>query len=148
MKIRLAQSWDQPACADLYDRVTRHFFPEDLAFMDPIEDYYHYAAREEQYVAEIDGVIRGLLSIYWPEKFIHTLFVHPDFQRRKIGVTLLDHVGRLLPGAYELKVEKDNRAAQAFYQRQGWEQVEEGRGGAFDRAWYRYRKVYLSKKIQ
>jgi len=88
-------------------------------------DFLAYAPYEEVYVAVREGVVLGILALYRPDSFVHSLYV--DDRGRGIGKALLDHVETLVDGPLSLKVQTANARAQAFYAREGFRVVEEGR---------------------
>jgi GNAT superfamily N-acetyltransferase len=100
--------------------------------------YYESIAGEEQWVGVIDGEIIAVLSIYWPENFVHSLYVRPDLQRRGIGAALLAAVLGRARGACELKCDRANPKAIGFYRHLGWHEV--GEGTAETGPWVRLRK--------
>jgi ribosomal-protein-alanine N-acetyltransferase len=81
------------------------------------------------WVAELDGAVVGMMVLWQivDEAHIATLAVHPDFRRRGIAKRLLVHA---LQAAYleggrstYLEVRESNQAAQAMYQKFGFEEV-------------------------
>jgi GNAT superfamily N-acetyltransferase len=102
------------------------------------ERYYESIAGEEQWVAALSGQIVAVLSVYWPENFIHSLYVRPDRQNGGIGTALLDAVCRAAHGNCELKCDQANVRAIAFYRRKGWREV--GEGIADTGPWVRLRR--------
>lgn len=72
-------------------------------------------------VLECDGLIAGV-AVH-RENLIDLLLVDPAFQRQGLGAMLLEHVERLLFRSHDtliLESFEGNRAANAFYRRQGW----------------------------
>jgi GNAT superfamily N-acetyltransferase len=102
------------------------------------ERYYESIAGEEQWVAVQRGEIIAVLSIYWPENFIHSLYVRPDRQDRGVGSALMEEVCRVARGDCELKCDRANLRAIAFYRRKGWREV--GEGMAETGPWIRWRR--------
>lgn len=100
--------------------------------------YFESIVGEEQWVAVADRLIIAVLSIYWPENFIHSLYVVPDRQGQGIGKRLLETVLRRASGDCELKCDRVNGRAIAFYRHLGWREV--GEGTADTGAWLRLRK--------
>ncbi|WP_285309583.1 GNAT family N-acetyltransferase [Stenotrophomonas maltophilia] len=82
------------------------------------------------YVALLDGVLAGFISIWLPDSFVHHLYVAPHLQRRGIGAALLHHGLRHCKASVaatpSLKCLQSNAAALAFYQRQGWDRAGQG----------------------
>ena len=102
------------------------------------ERYFESIAGEEQWVALQNGEIIAVLSIYWPENFIHSLYVQPGVQGRGIGKRLLETALARSRGVCELKCDKANKRAVAFYKHLGWREVSEGT--ADTGPWVRLRK--------
>jgi GNAT superfamily N-acetyltransferase len=136
--IRQATPEDHPACAEVFLAAYRQAFPLHPPEYYVPERYYESITGEEQWVALQDGRIVAVLSIYWPENFIHSLYVAPGVQKRGIGRRLLEAVLARAKGVSELKCDKANKRAIAFYRRLGWREV--GEGTAETGPWVRLRK--------
>src|SRR5207247_455952 len=94
-----AQPW-------LEERVP-HTAEEDLAhFRDVI------AARNQVWVAEVDGRAAGFLSLDG-ERLGH-LYVDPSAQGRSVGSALLEHAASLSPGGLSLFTHRRNERARRF----------------------------------
>ena len=98
------------------------FAPEEL------NDFAHYmkAEREDYFVAESNGNIVACGGInYFPENNLARLswdFVHPDFQGKGIGSTLVNHRLELLREKSIIEVQvRTSQFAQAFYASFGFE---------------------------
>jgi ribosomal protein S18 acetylase RimI-like enzyme len=96
-------------------------------------DFIDAARHEDVFVAVEGSVILGVLSLYAPSAFVHSLYV--EDRGRGIGKALLDHVDRLVDKPLTLKVQAANRRALAFYQREGFDVIDEGRDPPFDVMW-------------
>ncbi|MGY0713895.1 N-acetyltransferase family protein [Azospirillum argentinense] len=124
--IRFATAADGPRCADIFLHGRRAAFswqPEDRFGLD---DYYDCVDGEEVLVAELDGAARlvvGFVSVDAGERFIHTLFIDPQWRGRGIGSALLREALTLLRGSAELACASRNAAARAFYEHNGWTPV-------------------------
>ncbi|AIB13374.1 acetyltransferase (plasmid) [Azospirillum argentinense] len=124
--IRFATAADGPRCADIFLHGRRAAFswqPEDRFGLD---DYYDCVDGEEVLVAELDGTTRlvvGFVSVDASERFIHTLFIDPQWRGRGIGSALLREALTLLRGSAELACASRNAAARAFYEHNGWTPV-------------------------
>jgi len=136
--IRPAAEADHPACAEVFLAAYRQAFPLHPPDYYVPARYYESITGEEQWVALQDGRIIAVLSIYWPENFIHSLYVVPDCQGRGIGRRLLEAVLGRAKGACELKCDRVNAKAIAFYRHLGWREV--GEGTADTGPWVRLRK--------
>jgi len=123
MDLRLAEPRDFAACTEIYLAAARVALP----WAPPEEiraDHFQDSLREEEvWVAETGGRIAGLVSIYLPERFIHSLYVDPARQGLGIGGALLDRALRRCGGHAELKCQEGNRAACRFYMERGWRPV-------------------------
>jgi len=136
--IRQAVPEDHPQCAQVFLAAYRQAFPMHPADYYVPERYFESIAGEEQWVAIEKGEIVAVLSIYWPENFIHSLYVAPSRQGRGHGRRLLDAVLARAKGVCELKSDKVNKRAIAFYKHLGWREV--GEGAAETGPWVRLRK--------
>jgi GNAT superfamily N-acetyltransferase len=136
--IRQAVPEDHPACAAVFLAAYRQAFPLHPPEYYVPERYFESIAGEEQWVAVQAGRIIAVLSIYWPENFIHSLYVDPAAQNQGIGRRLLETVLRQAKGVCELKCDKANKRAVAFYKHLGWREA--GEGAAETGPWVRLRK--------
>jgi GNAT superfamily N-acetyltransferase len=135
VEIRPARSDELDACADLYVRVLRSTFTWLPAERHRREDFFAAARDEEIYVAVAEGRILGVAGFYRPQDFLHSLYV--EARGRGVGKALLDHVRRQAGGPLSLKVQRPNLRAQAFYAREGFVCLEEGRDPGSDVEWLR-----------
>jgi GNAT superfamily N-acetyltransferase len=127
--IRPFQPADRAACARIYvqaRRVAFHWCPPDM-FTEG--EFDRDSEGETIFVAEMDGAVCGLLSIWTPDHFIHLLFVDPAMHRRGIGAALLRHAEREFSTWGWLKCQSGNVRALEFYTRMGWKV---GGGGVND----------------
>ena len=102
------------------------------------ERYYESITGEEQWVAIRGGKIVAVLSIYCPENGSQARDVAPGEKDRGVGTALLDAVCREAHGNCELKCDRANQRAIAFYSRKGWREV--GEGIADTGPWVRLRR--------
>jgi GNAT superfamily N-acetyltransferase len=116
----------------------RQAFPDHPADYYVPQRYYESIAGEEQWVAVTAGEIIAVLSIFWPENFIHSLYVTPGRQGLGVGRRLLAAVMADARGDCELKCDQANARAVAFYRHLGWREV--GEGTADTGPWIRWRK--------
>ncbi len=95
-------------------------------------DYWHsllpeilnrYLASANTYVFEDKRQIKGFIALM-DDNFIGALFVHPSWQRSRIGTKLLRYVRRRRPNM-SLRVFAQNKNALHFYQSQGFQAVSE-----------------------
>jgi len=132
--VRRARPEELDACADLYVRVLRDTF----TWIDPLrhrrEDFLQAAREEEVYVALDRGRLVGVAALYAPQNFLHSLYVTE--RGRGVGRAMLDHITERLDGPMSLKCQAANRAAQAFYEREGFLATDAGEDNGV--AWIRY----------
>src|SRR4051812_18285567 len=136
--IRLASPDDHPECAAVFVAAYRQAFPLHPAQYYVPERYFESITGEEQWVTAQAGKIVAVLSVYWAENFIHSLYVDPAVQGQGIGRRLLEAVVARARGVCELKCDKANKRAVAFYKHLGWREV--GEGTAETGPWVRLRK--------
>jgi ribosomal protein S18 acetylase RimI-like enzyme len=96
-------------------------------------DFLDAARHEQVFLAVEAGAILGVLSLYEPSAFIHSLYV--EDRGRGIGKALLDHIAPLVDKPLTLKVQAANKRALAFYQREGFEAIDEGSDPPYDIMW-------------
>ena len=121
--------------------VLRHLFVEsrDAAFVwapagtHKLEDFDQNTRGERIIVAVLEDVPVGFASVWVPESFLHSLFVHPVFQGRGVGKALLAACDKYFSGTPTLKCLKANVRATHYYQNRGWRirSEEEGPDGAY-----------------
>lgn len=101
-----------------------------------IEGIFKFTDRGFYLVAEIDGMVVGSLMVttewsdwrngdFW---WVQSVYVRPEFRRRGVFTRLFHHVRESAHQAdrvcgYRLYVEKENLAAQAAYQKLGFEET-------------------------
>jgi GNAT superfamily N-acetyltransferase len=72
------------------------------------------------------GEILGFLTLWEPGRFIHFLFIHPQYQGNGIANRLVENLFAAYPLPYRLKCLDKNLRALEYYRREGWQEV--GRG--------------------
>ncbi|MDY0874216.1 GNAT family N-acetyltransferase [Dongia rigui] len=135
--VRRAGLADQAACIRIFVETVTATFPHEPDAGKTAAAYADSVIGEEQWVALIDDQIVGYISVYWPTNFIHSLYIVPGFQGRGAGRALLDEVRKRAKGDLELKTDKANARAFAFYRQLGWRVV--GEGMAATGPWWRLR---------
>jgi len=124
LAVRPFEPGDREPCALLFERVQRETFAADDPALYAREHFERDAAGEEIWVAAIGREIGGLVSFWRPQPFIHHLLVDRPWRRRGVGAALLGYLLAGVPGPVDLKCRMDNPAAQRFYRRLGWIEVE------------------------
>ncbi|MBO8171663.1 MAG: GNAT family N-acetyltransferase [Bacillaceae bacterium] len=80
-------------------------------------------------VAEVDGRMAGFINVIHGHDHaeLSAFYMHPDFQRQRIGSRLLEEVLQEVEGISEIyvEVEKGNKSGETFYQSRGFQVVEE-----------------------
>lgn len=72
--------------------------------------------------------LKGFVSVWEPESFLHHLYVDRRFQRQRVASVLLESLEDWLPKPWRLKCVQSNHGAMAFYRQNGWKAVATGRG--------------------
>ena len=132
--IREAHPGDLPACAaivndwvDEVDWLPRIMSREQTASLfgpDLLE-------KRTVLVADEDGAILGYLSLDEADAYIRALYLAPAARGRGIGKALMDAAKARSPDGLSLGVFEPNRA-RAFYAREGFREVPEGRKGTHE----------------
>jgi ribosomal protein S18 acetylase RimI-like enzyme len=135
LEIRLARPDEIEACANLYLKVLTDTFTWLPPARHDRREFLRSVRDEEIYVALLAGRIVGVAGFYRPMRFIHSLYVTE--RGRGIGKALLDHLAATTSGPISLKVQEQNRRAQAFYAREGFVATERGRDPGSDITWIR-----------
>lgn len=137
MMVRSATPEDQPICAQIFVETVSATFPHEPDDAKTAAAYADSVTGEQQWVAYNESDIVGYISVYWPTNFIHSLYIRPASQGLGAGRLLLAEVRKLAKGDMELKTDKANERAFAFYRRLGWRVV--GEGMAATGPWWRLR---------
>ena len=109
-------------CWEKADKLAHPFLPE--AFHNKVrKDIVDlYLPNTETWIAELDGTLIGYISLI--ENEVGGLFLDPAFHGRRIGKALMDKA-RALHGSLDVEVFKNNTIGRAFYERYGFELIEE-----------------------
>ncbi|RRQ20002.1 GNAT family N-acetyltransferase [Thiohalobacter thiocyanaticus] len=91
---------------------------------------------ERIHVAVLDGAVVGFASVWAADRFIHHLYVSPQYQGCGIGSSLLETCAEIYGLPLSLKCDTSNEHAQRFYRRKGWLPSERGVGA--DGPWERF----------
>jgi GNAT superfamily N-acetyltransferase len=120
IRVRPAWASDGDRCAEIFLASRQAAFPGQPARSFDLEDYYRSVEDEEVWVAEIDGLVAGFISVFRPENMIRNVFVAPRWQHRGVGSALLEQARIALHGPARLQCLATNQNARAFYERNGW----------------------------
>lgn len=100
--------------------ITRQTTFEDRKGEFTIGDFVESTVSDHVWVAEIDNIIVGFISVYLQDNFIHNLFVDPQYQGCSVGSKLLLFAEDKLLRPMTLKIAIDNLKACSFYEKYGW----------------------------
>lgn len=127
-QIRFATTADDGSVGELYGRIIREaaWLPAHARTQ---TDFANVSQGETVCVGHApDGRLKGFLSVYESESFVHHLYVAPEFARQGVGTALLSFLRPRLPFPWRLKCVRANTAALAFYSSLGWREVNAGNG--------------------
>jgi GNAT superfamily N-acetyltransferase len=125
--IREAIAADTAAVADIFLTVRQQTFYWIDAHTFHLSDFEKQTEGERIFVAVIPtGDIVGFMAVWENARFIHHLFILPSYQRQGVGQQLVASLFAWLPLPYLLKCLVQNVTAQAFYNKNGWQQLEVG----------------------
>ncbi len=133
MEVRRARFDELGTCADLYVRVLCETFTWLPSERHRREDFLSAAKDEEVFVAVDNDQIVGLAGFFRPQNFLHSLYV--DTRGVGVGKALVDHIQASSDGPISLKVQVPNLKAQAFYRREGFVCIAQGRDRGSDIRW-------------
>ena len=124
--IRPARGEEIAACAALYERVGNVTFSWRPKNWFRAADFLRFAKEEAVFIAEANGQILGLLSLYRPESFVHCLYIDQAAQGLGVGTALIEHAAKEARHPLSLKVDEPNKRAMAFYESRGFKRIESG----------------------
>lgn len=128
--IREASKTDYPQLRRIYLESRRKSFHWANAEEMGLNDFDRDTVEEHILLAEEHSQILGFASLYLPDRFIHNLFVHPDFAGKGVGDQLLKKAIEKMGTPVTLKCVSENHKAMNFYEKCGWRKVvEEGKPG-------------------
>jgi ribosomal protein S18 acetylase RimI-like enzyme len=136
LTLRPAGPADLDACARIYVAAAAAAFPWMAPEQRGAAQFHESIAEEALWLAEGPAGVAGLLSIYLPERFVHSLYVDPACWRRGVGRALADLALRECGGYVQLKCQEANRHACGFYIATGWQAADWGWSPSG--AWIRY----------
>lgn len=81
----------------------------------------------------------GFISICVPERFVHHLYILPEYQSSGIGTKLIEHCIQLFGLPISLKSLAANEKACSYYESHSWvnEEIGHGADGLFHHYWLR-----------
>jgi len=120
LRLRSYGPGDREACAGIYVAGRRQAFHWCRPGQFVAADFARDTAGEAITVAEVEGRIRGFVSLWMPDHFVHLLFVDPAWQGHGIGRRLLHFVETTFGDWAWLKCQSQNETALAFYTACGW----------------------------
>lgn len=127
ISIRKAQPADTAALANLFQESRRRSFHWKSPQEFQLADFEKQTTGEVVWVAvDHNETILGFVSVYESDRFVHHLFVHPNYQRNEIGKLLLRSLDRWLARPYRLKCVVTNQGAREFYRKNGWLEIDRG----------------------
>ena len=124
--IRRATALDLDEAAALFERVANLAMPWLPRDTQNAAAFLAAAEEEIVWVAVEGGRIVGLVALFPPDAFLHSLYVAPEAQRRGIGQALLAAAAAAADRPLSLKVQERNLPARRFYARAGFTQGERG----------------------
>ncbi|WP_320818826.1 GNAT family N-acetyltransferase [Thalassolituus sp.] len=125
LTIRQYQTSDLAAVLDSWEVATRlaHTFMTDEFIAQERKNVADiYIPNTDTWVAEIDGVVEGFIALIGNE--VGAIFLQPNWHGRGVGKALMDKA-QALHGDLEVEVFKENSIGRAFYQRYGFEFIEQ-----------------------
>ncbi len=123
--IRPVQSKDLAALRDLYLLTRTHTFTWLDASSFQLADFDLHTEEESTFVALTNTQLVGFVSLWLPKRFVHHLYVHPNYLRKGIGKQLLNYALNTMGHPSVLKCLKQNQNALQFYLAQNWQIAEE-----------------------
>ncbi len=120
LRLRPYLPYDRLACGAIYAAGRRRAFHWCSPELFVPADFDRDSAGEAITVAEEDGIVRGFVSLWMPDHFVHLLFVDPANHGRGIGRRLLRFVETTFGDWAWLKCQSQNETALAFYRACGW----------------------------
>jgi ribosomal protein S18 acetylase RimI-like enzyme len=136
--VRRAESRDLPRLAEIFARASVLSFPDEPPENSTPERLLSSIAGETLWLAELRDRTAGFVSVYRPdrERFIHHLYVDPEYWRQGVGRALLEAALRGTGGHAALKADVANRQACRFYDGLGWRP--QSWGWSPEGPWFRY----------
>jgi GNAT superfamily N-acetyltransferase len=133
-----AKEVDYEALRDIYLKVRQDAFHWEESNKLTLADFDTSTEGELILTASIDQVIIGFASIWVPDKFIHNLFVRPEFQGKGVGTALIKEAVTKVGLPLTLKCVKENTPAIGYYQSHNWRIMKEDRDEHGPYYWMKY----------
>lgn len=122
-QLRPNESSDRPALAQIYLDARINTFTWKNVKDFRLEDFDKDTQDELIFVAVDRRQPVGFITLWAAENFVHHLYIKQQYQHLGLGTQLLDHGLRQIGRPAQLKCEKQNSNALAFYQHQGWRRI-------------------------
>lgn len=123
-RVRRFEVLDLAQCARILLEARREAFHWERRDEQRLEDFERRVEDEVIFVIEVGDRVMGFLSIDWPARFLHNLYIDPAHQGQGLGRQLLERALAHMGPPVDLKTRPENTASQAFYRRLGWFEVE------------------------
>lgn len=145
--VRQARSKDAPECAHVFLRSRRFGLPQ-VPLVHDDRDVRRWMAdevvgRTDMWVADVDGVIAGLLVLSHDRSgsWVEHLYLDPSWIGRGLGDRFVDLAKQRAPGGLQLWTFQSNDPARRFYERHGFvaEELTDGAGNEERHPDVRYR---------
>lgn len=127
VKIRPAESIELTVLLDLFNSSRANvacYSTEEVG----LEKFSVLVDGEGIHVAVLGGGIAGFVSVWVTDRFVHHLYVSPQYQSRGVGSALLQACEAMYGRPLSLKCDTLNHQAQRFYRNKGWLPQETGKG--------------------
>jgi len=124
LKLRPYAAADEDAAIELWRRSWQTAYPQ-IDFAARV-DWWRERWRAELVpqasivVAEIDGALKGFVTVDPNTGYLDQIVVAPEFWGSKVAALLLDESKRISPARLDLLVNKDNARAIRFYEKHGF----------------------------
>ncbi|WP_372768595.1 GNAT family N-acetyltransferase [Pseudoalteromonas sp.] len=125
MRIRQYKTTDLEFVLDSWEVATRlahEFMTDEFIAQERKNIAEIYLPNTDTWVAEIDGEVKGFISLMGSE--VGAIFLQPNYHGKGIGKALMDTAQELL-GDLEVEVFKANKIGRNFYSKYGFVFLEE-----------------------
>ncbi|MCW9030182.1 MAG: GNAT family N-acetyltransferase [Gammaproteobacteria bacterium] len=107
---------------ELATRLAHEFMTDEFIAQERKNVAEIYLPNTDTWVAEIDGEVKGFISLIGNE--VGAIFLKPDYHGQGIGKALMDKAQELLENL-EVEVFRQNTIGRNFYSKYGFEQIKE-----------------------